>query len=65
MHCTSDHALSRWHRSPPIWAVVSIKSILRSAAICEAQLQSLFTGPIVFKRIPGGLRFKSDETVRP
>ena len=50
---------------PPIWAVVSIKSILRSAAVCEAQLQSLFSGPIVFKRIPGGLRFQSDETVRP
>ena len=51
--------------APHIWAVVSIKSRLRSAAVCEAHLQSLFTGPIVFKRIPGGLRFQSDETVKP
>ena len=45
--------------TPPVWAVFSITSISSNSASCEAHLESLFAGPIVLKRIPGGINLKS------
>ena len=45
--------------TPPVWAVFSIKSISSHSASCEAHLASRAAGPIVLKRIPGGINLKS------
>ena len=45
--------------TPPVWALFSIKSISSNSASCGAHLASRSAGPIVLKKIPGGINLKS------